>query len=83
MTVPWYETVRIKHPNIPDSEHDVPKDSLFIMERSGWVIATQEPEDTEQPKEEKTTASASEDDKKEDTKKSSSASGATKKEASK
>lgn len=37
MTIPTFETVRIVHPNIPGSEHDVPKESLVIMRRSGWV----------------------------------------------
>lgn len=40
MATPWYETVRIIHPNIPDSEHDVPKESLVIWQRSGWVVAS-------------------------------------------
>lgn len=41
MSNPWYEVVRIIHPNIPDSEHDVPKDSLTIWQRSGWQVASQ------------------------------------------
>jgi len=44
MTIPHYETIRVVHPSIPGSEHDVPLASLAIMQRSGWVRADQEPE---------------------------------------
>lgn len=39
LSIPSFETVRVVHPLIPDSEHDVPVDSLFIMQHSGWVRA--------------------------------------------
>lgn len=60
MTIPTFETVRIVHPNIPGSEHDVPKDSLVIMRRSGWVrvdefeVKAQPESDTPSPPQEET-----------------------------
>lgn len=53
------ETVRIVHPNIPGSEHDVPAESLVFKMRSGWVKWEPTPEDApkkseDAPKEAKT-----------------------------
>jgi len=39
------ETVRIVHPLIPGSEHDVPAESLVFKMRSGWVKWSPTPED--------------------------------------
>lgn len=64
--IPWYETVWIEHPKIPDSRHEVPKDSLAIMQRSGWALAEQEPEGDVKP--EQANAETQEKEKSEETK---------------
>lgn len=70
MSEPTFETVRVYHPRIADSEHDVPKQSLAIIQRSGWLPAKQEPElepekkpVPEQPKSRKPVAEAKKEEK--------------------